>query len=83
MTKLIINKSTLQDRFVNTFCFATHLSIDFSFYINVLQGQAQITHSVCNMVFCYKIISRLFCNIAISHESIPYDILGGTFKLKL
>ena len=48
-----------------------------------IQGPAQRTPFSYYKIFYCKIISMWFCNITISHSSIPYDILGETFKLKL
>ena len=44
---------------------------------------AQVTPLFHYNIFYYKIISMWFCDITISHSSIPYSILGEVFKLKL
>ena len=48
-----------------------------------IQGPAQIMPLFYYKLFYYNIISISFCNITISHSSLPYDTLGEMFKLKL
>ena len=51
--------------------------------VSNIQSPAQITPLLITKSFLTKIVSMEFCNLTISHQSTPRDILGEMFTLKL